>query len=402
MITEVLKRPGLLRVREAMLERGFDIRIVGGAVRSHLLGVTAADIDLCTNANPDEQIAVYEAAGFRYIATGLQHGTITVVVPEEDHYEITSLRTETDHDGRHATVSYTRDWAGDLARRDLTINAMALTFEGEVIDPFGGQVDLAERRVRFVGDPAERMREDYLRILRWLRFHARIAGHRPLDTEAARAARDCARNLGETISRERVWMEMAKIVVGPAATAMMRAVEDLGLAPFLNLPEGDLAGFEAVTGRDLSPSVMMAAYLRFDVPAIQKLATAWRWSTEELELARFVSQLAPEPVLDYRRLMTMRGMMHGELSAAYRKAIGETARARGEDADTVDFVAAFNPPICPVNGDDLMDLGLKQGPQVGVAFRRLRTLWYDAGCPTSRESTLGLARRAIDEATSKG
>jgi tRNA nucleotidyltransferase/poly(A) polymerase len=131
---QLIRIPELVRLRDTFQKSGFDIRLVGGCVRDMLMGIEPKDIDLCTDATPEEQIALYRAAGVRFAETGLQHGTITVILPE-GVYEITSLRTETDHDGRHATVSYTRDWNEDLGRRDLTINAMAMTFEGQLSGP---------------------------------------------------------------------------------------------------------------------------------------------------------------------------------------------------------------------------------------------------------------------------
>jgi tRNA nucleotidyltransferase (CCA-adding enzyme) len=391
-IAEVLNRPGLRRVREIMNQRGFDIRIVGGAVRSHLLGVEAADIDLCTDADPDEQIAIYKAADLRYIETGLQHGTITVVIPGEDHYEITSLRMETDHDGRHATVRYTRDWFEDLGRRDLTVNAMAMTFDGEVIDPFGGAKDLAERRVRFVGEPAERMREDYLRILRWLRFHGRIAGNHALDHAASAAARQSAAGLAK-ISRERVWMEMSKIVSGPSAPMLFGALDQLGLLDSISLPRGDLLALGWARGRGLKPPTLMAAYLGYDAEKVSVLAADWRWSLDEYHLARFVCQNIRAAHLDYRRMMTLQQ----DLSDAYRRSLRETAKARIEPGEAA-FIETFVPPKCPVSGDDLITLGMKPGPQLGKARSLIRDLWYEAGCPTSREDGLRLCQRIVDEA----
>ena len=174
-ITEELKT-----LRAAFQACGFDIRLVGGAVRDIVAGEDPKDLDFCTDANPTEQLEIYTANGYKYVETGLQHGTITVVI---DHvgYEITSLRTETDHEGRHATVAYTRDWMDDLSRRDFTFNAMAMTFDGVLIDPFGGQEDLRNQIVRFVGNANDRVKEDYLRILRWFRFQARFSKQGKID-----------------------------------------------------------------------------------------------------------------------------------------------------------------------------------------------------------------------------
>ena len=220
----------LKALRAAFQSRGFDIRLVGGAVRDILVGVEPKDMDFCTDANPDEQREIYTAHGYRFVETGLQHGTITVVI---DHvgYEITSLRTETDHDGRHATVAYTRDWMEDLSRRDFTFNAMAMTFDGEVIDPFGGRDDLQNQMVRFVGDADARVKEDYLRILRWFRFQARFGKPGRIDPAAWQAILDNYKGLKQ-ISRERVWSELKKIVVHPRGSALFAVMHEIGMGEF--------------------------------------------------------------------------------------------------------------------------------------------------------------------------
>jgi tRNA nucleotidyltransferase/poly(A) polymerase len=172
----------------------FDLRLVGGVVRDMLSDVTPKDVDLCTDADPEQMMMIFREHGVTFYETGLQHGTLTVNLNGQI-YEITSLRTDSNHDGRHAEVTYTRDWLADLARRDLTVNAMALTFDGDLIDPFNGAADLAAKKVRFVGDPNQRMREDYLRILRFFRFHARIANALAIDDETT-VARSSATPMG--------------------------------------------------------------------------------------------------------------------------------------------------------------------------------------------------------------
>ena len=228
--------PELFKLRQHFQDDGFDIKFVGGYVRDTLLGLTPKDIDFCTDATPDEQAIVYAKNGIEHIPTGLQHGTWTVVLrgAETGVYEITSLRTETDHDGRHATVAWTRDWNEDLSRRDLTFNAMAMSFDGELLDPFNGKSDLEKGRVRFVGNAAERMREDFLRILRFVRFQARFSNGQ-YDQDALDAVEDCAPGLAD-ISRERVWSEVSRIVSGKQGPAYLSELIRLGLGPYIDLP----------------------------------------------------------------------------------------------------------------------------------------------------------------------
>lgn len=163
-----LRTSELLRLEHMFSSNGYTLRLVGGAVRDLLLGRDPKDIDLATDCGPEDMVKLMEAEGVRYIPTGLQHGTITVNT-SEGTYEITTLRVDRQTDGRHATVDFTSDWRIDANRRDLTINAMSLGLDGSLYDYFNGQQHLAERRVEFVGDAKLRIREDYLRILRYFR-----------------------------------------------------------------------------------------------------------------------------------------------------------------------------------------------------------------------------------------
>lgn len=225
--------PDLQRLRHAFQAQGFDLRLVGGCVRDLLAGLPAKDIDLCTDASPDEQREVYRQSDIFCVDTGLKHGTWTAVL-NHIPYEITSLRIDRNPDGRHAEVLYIRDWDLDLERRDLTINAMALDFDGTLYDPFGGQDDLRAGIVRFVGDADARLTEDYLRILRWYRFQARFGRTGPTpETEAALMTH--APGL-RGISRERVWAEMKRIIAHPRGYETLALMHQHGIFPHIDLP----------------------------------------------------------------------------------------------------------------------------------------------------------------------
>ena len=159
-------KPELLRLEKMFADAGFELVFVGGCVRDALLGKEPKDVDLATSATPEEQISLYNQNGIRFIETGLQHGTVTAVLDGEP-YEITTYRIDKETDGRHAKVDYTRDLVEDLSRRDLTFNAIAMRFDGTLVDPFDGMADLHNGRVRFVGNAQQRIEEDYLRILRF-------------------------------------------------------------------------------------------------------------------------------------------------------------------------------------------------------------------------------------------
>lgn len=357
--------PNLINLQLAFHAADRDIRFVGGCVRDSVLGFSPKDIDLCTDASPDEQIAIYKSAGVAYYETGLQHGTLTVSYGEGETYEITSLRTESDHDGRHAKVAYTRDWQADLARRDLTINAMSMTFNGDLFDPFGGRHDLENGRVRFVGDAGERMREDYLRILRWLRFHARFAKGKPLDEDAQVAAMLLGKGL-EGISRERVWSEVSRIVTGPDGASMLREMMRLGLAYPCGLPNGSWR--EVARLEQPQAVTAMVAFLG-DQNRVKNLGERWKWSSDEMKLGEFLGQHLPQYDTDYHRMLA-----HDRVP---REWVCELAKLH-DRANCIEPLMTWTIPRFPVGGQDLMGLGMKPGPAVGMVLSNLKLLWADS------------------------
>ena len=221
--------PELLTVTTAFQECGYDIRLVGGVVRDLLLDVPSKDIDLSTNATPEQMKDVFSKRGIKFIETGLEHGTLTAHINHLD-FEVTTLRYDTEQDGRWAKVVFTNDWRLDAERRDLTINAMSMDTECTLYDYFSGVEDLQCRRVRFVGDSRLRIKEDYLRILRYFRFYGRIVtGADKHDEETLKVIKETAFGL-EKIAVERIWMELSKILVGNFAPSIMKHIYDLGVA----------------------------------------------------------------------------------------------------------------------------------------------------------------------------
>lgn len=205
---------------------GYRALFVGGCVRNALLGAPVADIDIATDALPETVSDIAQSAGFRVIPTGIDHGTVTVIA-QGVHHEVTTFRRDIETDGRHALVAYSTDIAEDAARRDFTMNALYAEPSGLVIDPLGGIDDLRARRVRFVGDPHRRIAEDYLRILRFFRFHA-VYGDASggLDAEGLAACAERAEGI-DRLSRERIGSEMRKLLAArdpaPAISAMVQA-----------------------------------------------------------------------------------------------------------------------------------------------------------------------------------
>src|SRR5205823_1687093 len=221
-------REGALAELLAVLDRdGEEARVVGGAVRNALLDEPIGDIDVATTAVPAEVARRVTAAGFKAVPTGIAHGTVTVVV-EGRPFEVTTLRQDVETDGRHAKVAFGRDWRRDAERRDFTMNALFLARDGTIHDHVGGLADLAERRVRFIGVPEQRIAEDYLRILRFFRFHAAYGDGGPPDAAGLRACIAARAGL-ETLSRERVRMEMLKLLVARHVVPALAVMTEAGL-----------------------------------------------------------------------------------------------------------------------------------------------------------------------------
>lgn len=234
--------------------------LVGGCVRNGLLGIAVDDIDIATDARPETVMALARAAGLRTVPTGIDHGTVTVIAGGKPH-EVTTFRRDVETDGRRAVVAFSDSIAEDAARRDLTMNALYADAAGQVIDPLGGLADLLARRVRFVGRPDDRIREDYLRILRFFRFHAAY-GDQDLGLDPEGLAACAANSAGiETLSRERIGHEMRKLLAAPDPAPAVAAMQASGVLAQV-LPGSD--------ARALAPLIHLEAGLRPD--ALRRLA----------------------------------------------------------------------------------------------------------------------------------
>jgi tRNA nucleotidyltransferase (CCA-adding enzyme) len=380
----MIEAPDELRdLRNKFTRYGLDLRFVGGCVRDSILGITPKDIDLCTNADPNQQKLIYDTFGFLHHDTGVAHGTYTVSIGDV-LYEITSLRLDVQCDGRHAEVEFTDDWEADLARRDLTINAMAQTFDGKLIDPFCGLEDLRAKRVRFVGRPEDRMQEDYLRILRWLRFHGRFGGEFPLDFSTMMAAMDLAQGL-KTISRERIWMEVAKIITGPRAPWLLHYIGHMGLWEPMGVEVGpmNLEEVRRVSQYTTDPvTLMVALFGNFD--RVEKLARDWKWSRAESSKARFLAQQAYGYRTNLEWLLAYEGKPHDwVVDLAYLRS---------------DYLGAgkmmdWEVPKFPIQGRDLLELGMQPGEALGECLHDLKCLWATEGYGGTKEDLLVMAKQ---------
>lgn len=341
-------------------------RLVGGCVRDALAGLMTADIDLATPMPPDAVMDALARAGLRVIPTGLAHGTVTALVGTS-HFEITTLRRDIKTDGRHAVVAFTDDWLADAARRDFTINAMSMTPDGRVFDYFGGQADLAAGVVRFVGDAATRIAEDYLRILRFFRFFARYAS-KPADAEALRAIAALVGGLGQ-LSAERVWSEIRRILAAPAPDAALVLMADTGVLGAL-LPTAVLRPVDALPA---DPILRLAALL----PGAAPLNLS---GDEAARLAALQSEPPPKGADDahLRRLLT---------DTPPEILIGRSWIA-GQDGALRARIAAMDRPVFPVQGRDLAAAGLMPGPEMGRVLKSLRAAWLASGCVATQDDLM--------------
>jgi len=362
-------------------------RLVGGCVRDAIAGRAVADVDLATPSPPDEVTLALQAAGLRAVPTGLDHGTVTAVSGGRG-FEVTTLRRDKTTDGRRAQVAWTTDWQEDAARRDFTMNAMSMLPDGAVFDYFGGVADLHAGRVRFVGDPAARIAEDYLRILRFFRFHARY-GHGDPDPAALEALRDGVPGLAR-LSPERVWSELKRILTTADPRGALRLMAGLGVLVAVLPYALDLARLDRLVQADGPPDPLLR--LAALVPgAGLDLAARLRMSVAERDRLLALAGPPPEPGMDDDALRRL-------LADAPPGALPGRAWLAGNAGPTWDALrgrlAALPRPVFPLEGRDALALGVPPGPAVGELLRVVRAWWLDGGCRANAAACRAeLARR---------
>lgn len=363
-------------------------RFVGGCVRNTLMGHAVDDIDIATQLRPEQTLAALETAGLRAIPTGIEHGTITAIIDGKP-FEITSLRRDVETDGRRAVVAFTEDWAEDAQRRDFRLNALYAAPDGEIFDPVGGGYeDALAGRVVFIGDGDQRLREDYLRILRFFRFNAWYGAG--IDSEGLAACKRQAAGLTK-IARERVWKELKKLFTAPTPRAAIEAMGESGVLDQV-LPEHqgvaalhDLELTEQLAGVQPDPMLRLMALLPRTAVAVQQTQASLRLSNQEAErLTMWAADNLPEPV----------GMKSQELRATLywhgKQAVVDRAMLAGADVrDLLAAVRAWRRPDFPITGDDALAQGL-QGREIGEALSRVAKVWVESDFYLEREALLPL------------
>jgi poly(A) polymerase len=372
-------------------------RFVGGCVRNTLLGKPVSDLDIATRLTPAAVTAALKAAKLRAIPTGVEHGTVTAISGGKP-FEITTLRRDVATDGRRAVVAFTDDWAEDAQRRDFTLNSLYARRDGTVFDPTGhGVADARAGRIVFVGDAEQRVREDYLRILRFFRFFAWY-GTEPADT-AALAACEALRGELKTLSAERVSKELLKLLAADdprPAVALMARTGVLG--EVLPAPV-DLARFEGlVTLEDETlfenePLLRLAALLPDDQVGAAKFAQALRLSNAERD--RLAAALSPTP--EFKSWMSPREIRRTlyRLGAQPFRDRAKLAWARsGRTATTpqwrgmIALGEGWRPPPFPLTGEDVIAAGAPKGPMVGQVLREVEEWWVDHDFIDDKLSTI--------------
>jgi poly(A) polymerase len=366
----------LQRVLTCLTGAGHRAFLVGGCVRNALMDLPVTDLDLATDALPDEVVTLAQAAGLRVVPTGIDHGTVTVVARGVPH-EVTTFRRDVATDGRRAVVAYSARIEEDAARRDFTMNALYADGTGQVIDPLGGLPDLMARRVRFVGEPADRIREDYLRILRFFRFHA-IYGdpHQGPDAEGLAACADHADGL-DTLSRERVGHEMRKLLAARDPAPAIATMQATGiLARVLPGADGQALARLIHLEDGLAPDWLRRLACLGGV----NVAQALRLSRDEAKRLVILSE-AVGALIKAGEMAFRHGAGMAQDVLLLRGALLQTPMPPGWQAAVAKGAAAE----FPVRADDLADLS---GPALGARLKQLEARWIASDFELSRSQLL--------------
>lgn len=393
-----LSDPDVQRVLRVLNANGEEALIVGGAVRNALMRRAIADVDIATTAVPEESCKRLADAGFRIVPTGITHGTI-LAVRDGQSFEVTTLREDIKTDGRHAVVAFGRSWSADAARRDFTMNALYCDANGRIYDPVGGVRDCLAGVVRFIGDPDQRLREDYLRLMRFFRFWAQYGGDDPDPAGLAACAR--AHDGLRRISAERIAQESRKLLLSTNASGPCRMFATSGLgqpaytvapnpAVFANV--GELARSHR---QPLHFETALAAFTCYSRSDADRLAERLRLSNAEHADLQVVCRLGLDAwhdgppdlqavthtMVECGKLLVVQGLL---LVGARFGASSDNGRLD----QLFSHIESFDLPVFPLRGRDLTDLGIEAGPDIGDLLRRARAVWRDEGYCLSRDRLL--------------
>jgi poly(A) polymerase len=368
----------LKRIFAALGQAGGEARVAGGAVRNALLGEPVADIDIATTLAPQEIMAAGKAAHLGVHPTGIDHGTITLTADGKP-FEVTALRVDAETFGRKARVEFTNNWEADARRRDFTVNALYCDMDGNILDFVDGYGDILRRRIRFIDDPRQRIEEDYLRILRFFRFHARY-GHGAPDPVSIAACIELRDGL-KRLSAERIRQELLKLLAAPQAAETLKVMAAAGILELV-LPYSENSGpltrmteIDAVNGLTPDPLLRLALLAQNALSLRQPL----RLTNHEVKrLEMLASTMPPSPSLRDRE---QRAILYQLGEESWRDAVRLAwARSTADPADPgwhdlLTLPARWPRPAFPVSGGDLLRKGYKPGPEFGQVLTRLEDWW---------------------------
>ena len=377
-----LKEPSLQRVFALVAEAGGEARVAGGAVRNALLGEPIGDIDIAATLQPQDVMTAFKAAGLSVHPTGIEHGTVTVVVDHKP-YEITTLRRDVKTDGRRAVVAFTDNWKEDALRRDFTINALYCDATGKIHDYVNGYGDILRKRIIFVGTPQARIKEDKLRILRFFRF---LAAYEKMTADPASLAA-CVRlkkGLLE-LSAERIAREMFKLLVGPKLVPVLKLMAKHKILKLI-VPHTD--EFRVISR--LPPDPLLRSFVLAKKP--EGLREAWRLSNNQ---ARRIEALLQGAALTLKlRENEQQKLLYAMGSEAWRDCVHLAwAKSRASQTDRawlrmLKLPSRWVPPSFPVTGRDLLDLGFPSGPDLGRELKRLEDYWIGTDFKSTKDELL--------------
>jgi poly(A) polymerase len=392
---------GTARVLQLLNADGEEARVVGGAVRNALLGLLPGDIDIATTALPEEVIRRAKSAGIKSVPTGIDHGTITLVI-DSHPYEVTTLREDTETFGRKAKVAFGRDWVKDAERRDFTMNGLSVDASGVVYDHVGGIVDARARRVRFIGDPDQRIAEDYLRILRFFRIHAAFGVGEP-DRDGYLACIRGRAGLAH-LSAERVRMEMLKLLVAGGASSAVLAMVDAGLLQALiggvayAGPLSAMIAIEGELGLPASSTRRLAALTVAVTEDAKRVATRLRLSNTEAKALDSMGhrwwRFAAMDEAHARRLLYRLGAerFHDRVLLGWARAGGDATSSRWREL--AELPQRWTAPKFPLRAADFIARGMAEGPALGHVLTLAEDAWLAADFPLEEAALASIADQA--------
>lgn len=369
----------LKKLDKIFKKEGFQLRIVGGVVRDLLQNIKPKDVDLATTATPFQMVDLAKKYKIRYIPTGLRHGTVTFVINDEG-YEITTLRIDKETDGRHADIEFTTDWHKDAERRDLTFNAISMDFDGNVFDYYGGIEDLKSGKSKFVGRAEKRIQEDYLRILRYFRFQGRVSNS-SWDQETLNAIKDNVNGLSK-ISGERIWMELSKILTGKHVSSILRYMDKTGVLNLISIPNKHLLNVNQIKKYTNNPIVILSSLLN-NINEVENINNRYKLSANERDLLDYIVRNKNN---NFDEQQILRLILNKK---AKKEDIVNLLLVQNKK-DLSDKIKNMKIPTFPLTGSDLIDKGIKPGPQMGKILMDLKSKWIKSRFKLDKNELLKL------------